>query len=115
MGENEYIGNHSAKYEKEQTLKAIENYLELCKNLWGIRNKDTNKFIFIGTIDNRILWFDSEKVENANLWRTIEEVETVYNIIAKYENFTKYFVDKVKDEDYNHELIEPIWIENLEK
>ena len=108
MGENEYIGNCSANYEKEQTLKAIENYLEFCKNLWGIRNRKTNKFIYIGMIDNKILWCDSEKIENAKLWRTFEEVESVYNILAKDENFNKnYFVDKIKDEDY-YELIEPI-------
>ena len=106
MGENEYIGNCSANYEKEQTLKAIENYLDL----WGIRNRKTNKFIYIGTLDDRILWCDSEKTENATLMRN-EDIKSVYDIMSKYnEDFKKnYFVDKIKDEDYNHELIEPIW------
>ena len=112
MGENEYIGNCSANYEKEQTLKAIENYLELCKNLWGIRNRKTNKFIFTGILDNRLLICDSEKTENATLMRNEEDMKSVYDILANDENFKKnYFVDKVKDEDYNHELIEPIWNE----
>lgn len=48
MGENEYIGNCSANYEKEQTLKAIENYLELCKNLWeSAIEKQTSLFTLV--------------------------------------------------------------------
>ena len=106
MRENEFIGNCFAKYEKEQILKAIENYLEIYKNLWGIRNRKTNKFIYIGILGDRILWYDSKKTENAKLWRTFEEIESVYGILAKDENFNKnYFVDKIKYEDYNYELI----------
>ena len=43
--------------------------------------------------------------------RNEEDIKSVYNIMSKNnEDFNKnYFVDKVKDEDYNHELIEPIW------
>ena len=61
MGENEFIGNCSVKYDKEQTEKAIKRFMEFCNKLYGIRNIKTNKFIYIGTLDDRILWCDSEK------------------------------------------------------
>lgn len=113
MGENEYIGNCSAQYEKEQIGNAIERFIESYCKLYGIRNRKTNKFIYIGTLDDRILWCDSEKTENATLMQNKEDIKSVYNIMSKNnEDFKKnYFVDKVKDEDYNHELIEPIWID----
>lgn len=63
----EFIGNCSKTYYNEQLIKAIEKFTNICKNLWGIRNNKTNKFIYIGMLDNKLLFCDSEKTEKCNI------------------------------------------------
>ena len=92
---------------QKKQLKIIWNF---AKTYGEFAIKKTNKFIYIGILDDRILWCDSEKTENATLMRN-EDIKSVYDIMSKYnEDFKKnYFVDKIKDEDYNYKSFEPIW------
>lgn len=67
MGEIAFIGNCSVQYGKEQIGNAIEQFIESYCKFYGIRNRKTNKFIYIGTLDDRILWCDFEKNRTCNI------------------------------------------------
>ena len=83
----------------DMIVNVTDNF-KLKTDLYGIRNKKTNKFIIMGLIENQLLYADSQNWVNLNLWNDIESAKTVYNIMSSDENFKEnYFVDKLDDNE----------------
>ena len=70
--------------------------------MWGIRNKNTNKFLTIGMLDktNEVLYCDSEFIKLAKLWENKDIAEKCYKILSADKFFREnHFVDKLTEEE----------------
>lgn len=90
-----------------ETKQIIDNIMKVCNaisvnpNLYGIRNKETKKFITVGLLDNRLLFCDSSNWIQVTLWTEKNCVEMVYKTISDIENefAENYFVDKLTEDE----------------
>ena len=83
----------------DMIVNATDNF-KLKIDLYGIRNKKTNKFIIMGLIENQLIYADSQNWVHLNLWNDIESAKIVYNIISIDKNIKEnYFVDKLNDNE----------------
>lgn len=71
-------------------------------DLYGIRNKKTNKFTVMGLMENQLLITDALNWIQTKLWIDSKDVETVYNILCNNNTDFKesYFIDKLTNDEY---------------
>ena len=75
------------KMKTDEILNSILEISNLLKiNLYGIRNKETDKFTVIGILDNKVLYADASNWIQVKLWNKIEDAKTVYDILCKCGN-----------------------------
>lgn len=92
----------------ELTQTIINNIIKISdvlkEDLWGIRNRVTDKIIVIGLFDDRVIFADATNWCQAKVWNERESVEKVYSIICNLgENFKdNYFVDKLTNDEYEN-------------
>lgn len=79
-----------------EIFKAV-NVNMLKEEIWGIRNRATNKIIVVGLLDNRIIFADAANWFQAKLWTKKESANEVYRTMCNLSNEfqTNYFVDKL--------------------
>ncbi len=96
---NEILRNKD-KDKNIQILKHILKISEMLKfDLYGIRNRFTDKIIVIGLLDDRIIFADATNWFQAKVWTKREDADEVYEIMCNLENGFQinYFVDKLSD------------------
>lgn len=94
---NEILRNKN----KDKNMQILDNLLKLSEmlKLYGIRNRVTNKIIFVGLLDDRVIFADATNWFQAKVWTKKENVEEVYRIMCNLDNGFQinYFVDKLSD------------------
>ena len=89
--------------DKDKNIHILNNILKLSEmlkfDLYGIRNRVTNKIIFVGLIDDRVIFTDITNWCQAKVWSKKENAEEVYRIMCDLDNEFQinYFVDKLSD------------------
>ena len=96
---NDYFNNMmNTNFVKE----SIDKIIEFTKmDMFGIRNRKSNKFIYIGLLGDRILYCDRDNVVECPLWSEENDAKTVYDAMCKYdEHFNEnYFIDKCNEDE----------------
>lgn len=90
---------------RKSSSEIINDLIELKKmlpnnNLYGIRNKTTNKLIIVGELNGEILYGIDCNIKVAYIRNNKENVESVYNILSQDKDFKNdNFVDVLTDEE----------------
>ena len=88
---------------KDKNTQILNNILKLSEmlkfDLYGIRNRVTDKIIVIGLIDDRVIFADATNWFQAKVWTKREDADEVYRIMCNLDNGFQinYFVDKLSD------------------
>lgn len=88
---------------KDKNIQILSNILKLSEmlkfNLYGIRNRVTNKIIAIELLDNRVIFADATNWFQAKMWTEREDADEAYRVICNLDNGFQinYFVDKLSD------------------
>lgn len=96
---NEILRNKD-KDKNKQILNNILKLSEMLKfDLYGIRNRVTDKIIVVGLLDDRVIFADATNWFQAKVWTKREDVDEVYRIMCNLDNGFQinYFVDKLSD------------------
>jgi hypothetical protein len=86
-----------------KNMQILDNLLKLSEmlkfDLYGIRNRVTNKIIFVGLINDRVIFTDITNWCQAKVWTKKEDADEVYRIMCDLDNKFQinYFVDKLSD------------------
>lgn len=89
--------------DKDKNMQILENILKLSEmlkfDLYGIRNRITDKIIVVGLLSDRVIFADATNWLQAKVWTKREDVEEVYRIMCNLDNGFQinYFVDKLSD------------------
>jgi len=89
--------------DKDKNTQILDNILKLSEmlkfNLYGIRNKVTNKIIVVGLIGDRVIFADATNWCQAKVWTERENADELYRIMCglNKEFQINYFVDKLSD------------------
>jgi hypothetical protein len=89
--------------DKDKNTKILNNILKLSEtlkfDLYGIRNRITDKIIIIGLLDDRVIFADSTNWCQAKVWTEREDADEVYRVMCDLDNGFQinYFVDKLSD------------------
>lgn len=79
--------------------------------LWGIKNKEIDKFITIGLLENQIIYGYSDYWKNVTL-RNKADIQELYDLLCNDKTFAdKHEIAKITDEElekYENEFL-PIW------
>ena len=92
---------------KMNTDKILNSILEISNllkiNLYGIRNRVTDKIIVVGLLDDRVIFTDATNWFQAKVWTKKEDADEVYRIMCNLDNGFQinYFVDKLSDLELN--------------
>lgn len=83
----------------EEIVRAVQELFPI-KNLYGIRNKKTSKFIAIGIIDQSIIFGEPLSIKGAKFWESKETAK--YFLDSFLSDFdAEYFVDKCTENELN--------------
>jgi hypothetical protein len=88
---------------KDKTMQILNNILKISEmlkfNLYGIRNRVTDKIIVVGLLDDRVIFADATNWCQAKVWTKREDADEVYRIMCNLDNGFQinYFVDKLSD------------------
>ena len=68
-------------------------------DLYGIRNRVTDKIIVVGLLGDRVIFADATNWFQAKVWSKREDADEVYRIMCNLDNGFQinYFVDKLSD------------------
>lgn len=89
--------------DKDKNMQILNNILKLSEmlkfDLYGIRNRITDKIIIVGLLDNRVIFADATNWFQAKVWTKREDADEVYRIMCNLDNGFQinYFVDKLSD------------------
>ena len=89
--------------DKDKNMQILNNILKLSEmlkfDLYGIRNRITDKIIVVGLIDNRVIFADATNWFQAKVWTKREDADEVYRVMCNLDNEFQinYFVDKLSD------------------
>ena len=89
--------------DKDKNTQILNNILKVADmlkfDLYGIRNRLTDKIIAVGLIGDRVIFADARNWFQATVWNKKENVEEVYRIMCNLDNGFQinYFVDKLSD------------------
>lgn len=96
---NEILKNKD-KDKNTQILNNILKISEMLKfDLYGIRNRVTDKIIVVGLLDDRVIFADATNWFQAKVWTKREDADEVYRVMCNLDNGFQinYFVDKLSD------------------
>ena len=91
------------KLDKDKYTQILDNILKLSEmlkfDLYGIRNRVTNKIIVVGLLDDRVIFADATNWSQATVWNKKENVDEVYRVMCNLDKEFQinYFVDKLSD------------------
>ena len=89
--------------DKDKNIHILNNILKVADmlkfNLYGIRNRITDKIIVVGLLGDRVMFADATNWFQAKVWTKREDVDEVYRIMCNLDNGFQinYFVDKLSD------------------
>ena len=89
--------------DKDKNIQILNNILKISEmlkfDLYGIRNRVTDKIIVVGLLDNRVIFADATNWFQAKVWTKKEDADEVYRIMCNLDNGFQinYFVDKLSD------------------
>lgn len=89
--------------DKDKNTQILDNILKLSEmlkfDLYGIRNRITNKIIVVGLLDDRVIFADATNWHQAKVWTERENADEVYRVMCDLDERFKinYFVDKLSD------------------
>jgi hypothetical protein len=89
--------------DKDKNIQILNNILKLSKtlkfDLYGIRNRVTDKIIVVGLLDYRVIFADSTNWCQAKVWTEREDADEIYRIMCNLDKGFQinYFVDKLSD------------------
>ena len=89
--------------DKDKNTQILNNILKVADmlkfNLYGIRNRITDKIIVVGLLDDRVIFADATNWFQAKVWTKREDADEVYRIMCNLDNGFQinYFVDKLSD------------------
>lgn len=69
---------------KESVVEEILKAAGMLKfDLYGIRGRETGKFIAIGLIGDKLIYGTPPRPSGANLWLSLSDAEAAYGILAQ--------------------------------
>ena len=89
--------------DKDKNMQILNNILKLSEmlkfDLYGIRNRVTDKIIVVGLLDDRVMFADATNWFQAKVWTKKEDVDEVYRVMCDLDKGFQinYFVDKLSD------------------
>lgn len=89
--------------DKDKNMRILNNILKVADmlkfDLYGIRNRVSDKIINVGLIDDRIIFADATDWFQVKVWTKKENADEVYRIMCNLDNGFQinYFVDKLSD------------------
>ena len=89
--------------DKDKNMQILNNILKLSEmlkfDLYGIRNRATDKIIVVGLLDDRVIFADATNWFQAKVWHGKEDVEELYKVLCDLDEGFRinYFVDKLSD------------------
>ena len=86
--------------EIKSILNNILKLSEMLKfDLYGIRNRVTDKIMVVGLLDDRVMFADATNWFQAKVWTKKEDVDEVYRVMGDLDKGFQinYFVDKLSD------------------
>lgn len=89
--------------DKDKNTQILNNLLKLSEmlkfDLYGIRNRVTDKIIVVGLLGDRVIFADATNWFQAKVWSEKDVVDEVYRIMCNLDNGFQinYFVDKLSD------------------
>ena len=89
--------------DKDKNMQILNNILKVADmlkfDLYGIRNRLTDKIIIVGLLDNRVIFADAANWFQAKVWTKREDADEVYRVMCNLDNGFQinYFVDKLSD------------------
>lgn len=89
--------------DKNKNMQILNNILKVANmlkfDLYGIRNRFTDKIIAVGLIGDRVIFADATNWFQATVWNKKENVDEVYRVMCNLDNGFQinYFVDKLSD------------------
>lgn len=89
--------------DKDKNTQILNNILKLSEmlkfDLYGIRNRVTDKIIVVGLLDDRVIFADITNWCQAKVWIKREDADEVYRVMCNLDNGFQinYFVDKLSD------------------
>lgn len=95
---------------RKSSSEIINDLIELKRmlpnnNLYGIRNKTTNRFITVGKLNGEILYGIDCNIKFAYIRNNKENVKSVYNILSQDKDFKNdNFVDVLTDKEIKEYL-----------
>ena len=100
LAEVNKILRNKDKYKNTQILNNILKISEMLKfDLYGIRNRVTDKIIVVGLLGDRVIFADATNWFQVKVWTKREDADEVYRIMCNLDNGFQinYFVDKLSD------------------
>ena len=89
--------------DKDKNMQILNNILKISEmlkfDLYGIRNRVTDKIIVVGLLGDRVIFADATNWFQAKVWTKREDADEVYRIMCNLDNGFQinYFVDKLSD------------------
>ena len=89
--------------DKDKNMQILNNILKLSEmlkfDLYGIRNRVTDKIIGVGLFGDRVIFADATNWFQAKVWTKREDADEAYRIMCNLDNGFQinYFVDKLSD------------------
>ena len=77
-------------------------------DLYGIRNRVTDKIIVVGLLDDRVIFADATNWFQAKVWTKKEDADEAYRVMCNLDKGFQinYFVDKLSDLELKEYQIE---------
>ena len=89
--------------DKDENMQILNNILKVAEmlkfDLYGIRNRVSNKIIVIELLDDRVIFADVTNWFQAKVWIKREDADEVYRIMCNLDKGFQinHFVDKLSD------------------
>lgn len=89
--------------DKDKNTQILNNILKVANtlkfDLYGIRNRVTDKLIVVGLLGDRVIFADATNWFQAKVWTKREDADEVYRVMCNLDKGFQinYFVDKLSD------------------
>lgn len=87
------------------TDSIIKDIMEITEQLrpdmWGIRSTESEKFLAIGLMEDKVIFCDSSCMAQANLWNRKEDADKVFLTLSELDKEFRetHRVDEVSEEE----------------
>lgn len=85
--------------DKDKNMRILKLSEMLKFDLYGIRNRVTDKIIVVWLLDDRVIFADATNWFQAKVWTKKEDADEAYRVMCNLDNGFQinYFVDKLSD------------------